>query len=96
MLLASIPARLPTMKSDSPAKITGRRPRRSESGATITFPEAIASIDSVTRSCAVFTVVANWTRMSGSAGRIACMAKVPSDPIAAEAKMRRRAWERSM
>jgi hypothetical protein len=87
---ATAPARLPSMNSTSPAMITGRRPKRSDSGATTRLPKAMASSDRLTSSWAVEARTANCAAMAGSAGSSTCMLKGPRPPIAAEATISRR------
>ncbi len=87
---ASKPARLPAMNSASPATMTERRPKRSDSGATIRLPKAMATSDRLIRSCTVEALALKSTAIDGRAGSSTCMPKGPSAPMAAEPAISRR------
>ena len=86
---AIVPATLPAMNSPSPARMTGRRPKRSESGATTRLPSAMDTSDRLTSSCVVDVPIADSAAMAGSDGSSKGMPKGPGEPMAADATISR-------
>ena len=72
----------------SPATITGRRPRRSDTGPQISVDTAIATSDSDSINCATPAGTANPVAIAGSAGDSACNETGPIAVTAANSATR--------